>query len=98
MYGVILQMSCTDGWMVRGLKGGKGIFSVHDMQRDSTATQPSPTPSHFPSPRFLLGSAGGGGVAGGASVSTAQHSAAQMLLHCLERRSPDQPNWELRTH
>lgn len=32
---------------------------------------------------------------GEASVSTHQRSAAQMLLHCLEHQSPDQPNWEL---
>lgn len=38
-------------------------------------------------PPFLL--------SGDAFVSTRQHSAAQMLLHCLEHQSPDQPNWEL---
>lgn len=34
-------------------------------------------------------------LSGDDSVSTHQHYAAQMLLHCLELQSSDQPNWEL---
>lgn len=53
------------------------------------------TATALPTPPRALSLSYSLSLSGEASVSTQQHSAAQMLLHCLEHQSPDQPNWEL---
>lgn len=68
-----------EGELEGGREGGKVVCPGHVK-----------TPTTPPLFLFLSRSA-----SGDASVSIQQHSAAQMLLHCLELRSPAQPNWEL---
>ena len=65
------------------------------MSRTCEDTTNTPTLSLSLSLSFSLSVSLSLSLSGEASVSTHQRSAAQMLLHCLEHQSPDQPNWEL---